>query len=437
MAHDAAAHLSTIDASAWPGIATVPHGPGVRLRARRAEAEFARACAKAGLELDLNAPAGPDITVDYDALFARIAVNGWVGLAESYMASEWSTRDSDTLVKVLSRLISAGYHPRTKLAAPADGGGELPGELVALYAGDGLSHGGGIFSTGVPTTVRTSVDNFAARPGRRSEPKELFLDDTTMSEPDHVDRSDLGDAQRRSADWLCQAARITASSHVLVMPGSGLQPAIVAAQRRATVDVLTADDQRWHQASEDLVLEGVDDSVHCALVDFAVPGPREWRGHYDAVLSTGLLDTLAPNQQTDFARALERLLSPSGRAVVESTMVTGAMVPAARAALGVLQAYIWPGYNPLTGEEWRKLVDRHSRLRVIAQTRLGAHTAESLAHQRSFFEGRQREAAVAGFDPVFRRLWVYQFALREALFRHGMLDTFQMTLIHRNRGGRR
>ena len=68
---------------------------------------------------------------------------------------------------------------------------------------------------------------------------------------------------------------------------------------------------------------------------------------------------------------------------------------------------------------------------------MGSHHEQSLAMQRSLFSGHTREAAAAGFDIAYRRLWDYQFALREALFRLGMLDTVQFTLTHRNRQGRR
>ena len=84
-----------------------------------------------------------------------------------------------------------------------------------------------------------------------------------------------------------------------------------------------------------------------------------------------------------------------------------------------------------------RLVDRHSGLRIIAETHTGAHAAESLAMQRSFFSGQLREAAASGFDAVFRRLWTYQLALREALMREGMIDSVQFTAVRRNRGGRR
>src|SRR5690625_5685890 len=62
-------HLSSIDAEQWPGIATYPSGILTKVRARKAEAEFAKACSQAGLSLVED----PDLVVHHDALFARIA----------------------------------------------------------------------------------------------------------------------------------------------------------------------------------------------------------------------------------------------------------------------------------------------------------------------------------------------------------------------------
>ena len=216
-----ASHLETIDAQAWPHLAQLPELRFSSLRRSRAEAEFAKACQSAGLVLDGN---DPDLTVEVDTLFQRIAAGGWLGLAEGYMAGEWSTPDSDRLVKVLTRLLGSGYAPRTPgVGEGVDGGGELPHDLVRLYAGDGVSHQGGIYSTGVPTTIRDSVPSFAG--GAKTH----FVDVTTLSAPTAVDREDLASAQQRSADWLVDAARVGAGSHLLVYPASGVQAAVRAA----------------------------------------------------------------------------------------------------------------------------------------------------------------------------------------------------------------
>ena len=424
-----ASHLETIDAQAWPHLAQLPELRFSSLRRSRAEAEFAKACQSAGLVLDGN---DPDLTVEVDTLFQRIAAGGWLGLAEGYMAGEWSTPDSDRLVKVLTRLLGSGYAPRTPgVGEGVDGGGELPHDLVRLYAGDGVSHQGGIYSTGVPTTIRDSVPSFAG--GAKTH----FVDVTTLSAPTAVDREDLASAQQRSADWLVDAARVGAGSHLLVYPASGVQAAVRAAARRSVVDVLTADPEAQSAVADFLVLEGAADNVDVQFIDATVPGPKQWRGRYDAVISVEKYEHLGPAQRRQFLASLDRLLAPSGRAVVQSTVTTPTCTSAARDALAVLQAYVWPALNYPSAADINKACDKGSSLRVIAQAHAGTHYLESLRQQRSFFSGRLREAAAAGFDPVYRKLWTYQFSLREALFALGMLDSVHFTLVHRNRGGRR
>lgn len=423
-------HLDAIDAQLWPGVAEVPVARFGAWRARRAEAQFAQACDAAGLVLE---GADADLRVAHDALFDRLAHGGWVGFAESYLAGEWTTPDSAHLVCVLKRLLGAGYAPKTPAVpeSPATGG-ELPTELVKLYAGDRVSHQGGIFSTGVPTTVRESVPAY-----ERSGAKEHFVDVTHLSEPTAVDREDLRSAQERSAAWLADATRVGAGSHVLVFPATGLQAAVQAAERRAVVDILTADPARAEAVREHLVLAGVSDNVACQDIEHLVPSPQEWRGRYDAIISIEALESLGSRERGRYVQAIDRLLDASGRAVIQTTVATERMTGSGCDALQALKAYVWPGLGLLTVAEVNKLVERSTGLRIVAQTHTGPHYRESLEHERSFFVGHLREAAAAGFDPVYRRLWTYQFALREALFALGMADSVQFTLVHRNRGGRR
>ena len=430
-------HLAAIDAAAWPGLADVPAGRLVDLRARVAEASFARACAAAGLELD---PAGdPDLVVEHDALFPRLAVSGWLGLAESFMAGEWH---SDRLTDVLEALIGTGYRPRGgipgRLPSPGRyGGGELPAELVRLSSGDGFSAFGGVFASGVPTTVRTAVPSHVPGHSRGRGLTTHFVDLTTFSDPEDVDREDLGDAQARTVEMLLDAARVTAGTHLLEYPSTGGAVAIGAAHRRATVDTLTADPRQARWVTEQLMLAGVDASVHTEVIDHPVPGPRDWRGSHDAIVSVEKLEVLDERDRAGYIRALDRLLTMGGFVSMQTVIATDALSPVARGALDALRAYVWPGLAYPTATDVHRLVDRESGLRVTAQTHVGGHHQRSLAMQRSLFEGQTREAAAAGFDIAYRRLWSYQFALREALFRLRMLDTVQFTLTHRNRSGRR
>src|SRR5699024_9592179 len=112
-------------------------------------------------------------------------------------------------------LLKVDYSPATKAVEISESfGGELPGDLVSLYSGDGLSHHGGLFTSGVHTTVRQSWPSYTRGPGTK---KPHFVDVTTMHEPDDtVDREDLGDAQRRWAQKLCDLTKTGVGSHMLV-----------------------------------------------------------------------------------------------------------------------------------------------------------------------------------------------------------------------------
>lgn len=421
---------SAIDAQKWPGVAQVPRSWRARHRARRAEHDFGRACVRAEVRL-VDGPDGEaDLAVHDRALFARLAHAGWLGLAESYLAGEWSTPDSQRLVDVLSALIATGYAPTSARIPVEDAGlGELPAQLVALFAGDGISPGGGMYFSGVPTTVRTEMPDYAAG-GRGTH----LVDITEYAPPQAVDRADLAAAQRRAAASLVEVAQVKPGSSVLVFPAAAMAAALAAAQRRATVDILSPDAHRVEIAQEQLILAGANATVHAAVIPEPVPSPQQVRTRYDAIIHSEIMETLSPGQQRDCIHAMDRLLVPGGHAVWQQVVATEEFSPAARSAIGVLRAYIWPGLDFPTVEQVHKLVERESSLRIIGQRHFGSHYRESLAQQRSFFDGHHREAAAEGFDLVFRRLWTYQNALREALMGLGMLDAIHFDAVHRRRG---
>lgn len=424
-------HLAVIDANAWPAVATVPRSMLSAVRSRAAEAQFAAALNKAGL----TAAEDGDLTVRHETLFARLAAAGWTGLAESYLAGEWEADDPSA---VLAALIASGYRPRTPKTTPGPSGvGELPPELVRLFAGDGMSAFAGVFSSAVPTTVRESVRSFVPGAGRGRQPAHHFVDVRTYAPPAHAERADLADAQRRAADLLLDAAGVRTGTHLLEYPSSGGAVAVAAASRKAAVDTLTGDVDLAAAVKERLTLAGVRDAVQTVVRDSVLTGSKDWRAHYDAVVSVEKLETVDPRSRVEVIRGIDRMLEIGGRAAVQVTVATEKTTPAARDALRVLADYIWPGLDYPTMTQLHQLVDKKSGLRIVAQTHVGSHAELSLKFQASLFDGHRREAAAEGFDAVYRRLWDYQFALRRALYSLGMLDTVQIELTHRNRGGRR
>ncbi|WP_342319718.1 SAM-dependent methyltransferase [Corynebacterium mayonis] len=424
-------HLAAIDSTVWPGLTSVPGGWRVESKARRAERAFAKACAKAGIELD---PAsGAQVVVDYATVFARIAESGWVGLAEGFMAGEWSVENTDTLVDALEALLGRGYNPRSTVKTVAAESGDIPPELVHHFSEDGMSAFAGFFSTGVATTERTMMKSHVPGAGRKGQPTSRFVDITTVDAPQDAERGDLSPAQGRAVEMLLDATRVTSGSHVVEFPSSGGLVAVAAAARRATVHSIASDDAAAHALEERLVFAGVRDAVH-----IEVDGPQVKRGgFFDAAISVEKLETLPEASKAAYLGALGRLIQPGGRIAVQTVMRTAAYTAAADGALESLRAYIWPGLSFSLPEEITRSVDKQTNLRVLSRTHAPEHLTASLRLQRHRFDARLREAAADGFDPVYRRLWQWQFAVREALARLGMIDLVQLTLVPRDRRGLR
>ncbi|WKD57692.1 cyclopropane fatty acyl phospholipid synthase [Corynebacterium capitovis DSM 44611] len=398
---------------------------------------FARACSSAGLEVGEGE--GADLTVERAELFPRLAVSGWVGLAESYMAAEWATPSTQSLVDAIVALISAGYRPRAtprwslSSCEHARPSGDIPPDLVQHYAGDGTSSFAGHFATGVATSERVKFRSHTPGAGRRGEPAAYFVDVTNYSDPVGPERGDLGDAQRRSAEMLLDACGAGPGTHLIEYPSSGGTLAVLAAHRRGTVDSLTTDPAMARSLAEHLVYEGVDDAVRVEL-----GGSHGGRvGSYDAVVAAEKLETLSDKSKEAYLRSIGRLVRPGGRVALQTIVQTPSYTKAADAAVDSLRAYVWPALSYCAVEDIGQIVDRATPLRMVACTHAPGHLAESLRLQRELFDAHLREAAADGYDPVYRRLWRWQFAVREALARMGMLDVVQITFTARRRAGSR
>lgn len=425
-------HLIPIDAEAWPRVAQPPAGWPYALGARLAEAHFAAVCAKAGVSLEAVGEVVPDLVVAHEELFARLAAAGWLGFAESFMAREW---DAEDLSGVLAELIAAGFNPALKPRSGVEpssyDGGELPAELIALSSGEQRCLYAGVFSSGVPTRVRVARDSHSRGAGHGQEPARYFVDVTEFSAPVGVERADLADAQSRAAEMQLAAADCHTGTHLLEHPATSPLLAGQAVDAHATVDLVTGDAAYARALRDQLTLSGLDASVGLTLIEAAVP--TELRGRFDAIVSIEHLEQLERRDQVRYLRQFDRLLAPAGRLVVQTAVATDALTPVARRSLDALRAYIWPALDYLPLEQIYRIIDRATNLRAISEVHFGSHWRETLRLTEETFIAGYRDAAAEGFDPVFRRLWVFQSALRRALVDLGMLDMVQLTAVHRRR----
>ncbi|MDR6277367.1 class I SAM-dependent methyltransferase [Corynebacterium suicordis] len=425
-----------IDEQRWPALVQAPQARFQGMRARDVTERLETLLAENNVALDSGST--PHMVVRDGQVIDRVVASGWLGLAEGYLAGEW---DAEPLPEVLGVLLSQDLEKKAGLWLGSAGKkkhrdfgtvspGELPEGLIELYTGATRVTGSALFSSASRTTA-TEVREVQIGNGKRATDS-WAVDVTWFGDPSVVERQDLDDAQGRRITAMLDEAGVGPGDRVLELPSSGGQLAVEAALRGASVDVLTSDEDHAEAVEARVRAAGVGGAVRVMLIDGPIPSPRQWSGRYDAIFSIERMETLGEGGLKHFLRAVDRMLDEGGRAVIQTCVSTELMRETSREALDVMRAYVWPALAYSTAENIREVTAKHTKLAISAENHLGSHLAATIPLWRANFAARERQAAAAGFDPVFRRLWEYQLSLHQSLAESGELDCMQF--VFRPRG---
>lgn len=416
-----------IDPERWPDLVRRQEAPLLGARAARVREHLESLTRYNGIGLSRDSE--PRLVVGDGLALDRIVAGGWLGLAEGYMAGEWSAEPLPKVLRVLlSQPLESGLGAVIARRRRRDFGdiraGELPDALVELYTGETRATASALFASGTRTSSTRHVDQSG-----RSVPVVV----SWMDAPSLVDRADLDDAQVNRMNRMLDMARVGPGDRVLELPSSGGALPVLAARRGARVDVLTSGPDHAEVVRSRAHAAGVGGAIRVETVRGPVPTPRQWSGTYDAIFSVERMETLGDQGAEDFLGAVSRMLAPRGIAVIQSvTGGEGTEIPAdiVEQSLDVMRAYVWPALSFPTPEQVIERANR-SGMEVLREVHLGSHYALTLSLWRAAFASRERQAAAAGFDPVYRRLWSYQLALHEALVSAGALDCVQFVMRRR------
>lgn len=146
-------------------------------------------------------------------------------------------------------------------------------------------------------------------------------------------------------------------------------------------------------------------------VDFQLCDYREHQGHYDRIVSVGMLEHVGtPNYQIYFKKVHD-LLADDGVALIHTISHMDQPYP----TNPWLQKYIFPGgYSPALSEVLPAIEAADLWISDIEILRL--HYAETLRHWRERFVASQDEAE-ALYDARFCRMWEFYLAACEMTFR--------------------
>lgn len=325
---------------------------------------------------------------------ARIAVAWDVGLAESYMAGEWTTPDLAALLGVLC-----------KNEPPAQ---QTP--LAALFAP-------------------------LARLRHR-----LNENTHTGSRRNIAAHYDLGnDFYRR---WL--DADMNYSSAIYSAPGQSLEDAQSEKLRRIAelLNPLPGHDVLeigcgWGSLARHLARTSgcrvTALTLSCAQLDFARafqsdPGCefllRDYRdatGAFDRIVSVEMIEAVGERYWPRYFATLRDRLKPDGTAVVQAITIAEDRFEAYRRRPDFIQRYIFPGGMLLT----KSAIVRQAReagLTLTHSEHFGSSYARTLASWAERFQRAWSTIEGLGFDVRFKRMWEFYLAYCQAGFETGAID---------------
>lgn len=352
---------------------------------------------------------GPQAVMNIHSLHAvrRLVTGGYVGLAEGYMAGDWTTPS-------LPAVFDFGTANRASLDRT------LSGSLTARLA---LA-----FSHGQRRNSRSgSRRNIAEHYDIGNDFFEIWLDPSmTYSSALYLGETGetLFDAQRNKYRRIVKELNIQPDETVLEIGcGWGGFAEFTARETGAHVTAITLSQEQHDYAERRIADAGLSKRVDVVLVDY-----RDVTGHFDHVVSIEMLEAVGQQYWPAYFKALANRLRAGGSAMIQVIVVPDDRFERYRNSVDFIQRYIFPGGMLLSPGK----ITEHGQaagLTVEDVHMFGQSYSRTLDEWRSVFEKRWADIEPLGFDDRFKRMWEYYLAYTSAGFRAGTIDLGQFRLI--------
>lgn len=201
----------------------------------------------------------------------------------------------------------------------------------------------------------------------------------------------------------------------------GLANALINCEAETHVTGITLSERQFDFASKQRDLSGRENQLDFHLRDY-----RHQTGHFDRIVSVGMLEHVGPGNYDTYFRTVRGLLKPKGVAVIHSIGVYRRPHPCNR----WLAKYIFPGgYLPSLEQMVRSISKQGLKILDVEITR--DHYAETLRQWRLRFRANI-DAIRSDYDDQFIRMWEFYLVGCEYFFRvqEGMVFQFQLAHDH-------
>ena len=148
---------------------------------------------------------------------------------------------------------------------------------------------------------------------------------------------------------------------------------------------------------------------------------------FDAICSIEMVEAVGREYWPTYFQSVARLLKPGGRACIQSIVIDDAHFDRYIKGTDFIQQYIFPGGCLPCPREMRAQAVQ-AGLEVVDEFAFGQHYARTLSLWRERFLQEEERVLQLGFDQRFLRIWEFYLAYCEAAFERQSIDVVQYTL---------
>ena len=339
---------------------------------------------------------------------AAVLKSGDIGLAESYIAGDWTTPH---LVELLQLFI------RNRR--------ELEDVVYGSWAGRLLYRVRHLLNRNSRATARKNIH---AHYDLGNAFYTLWLDETMNYSSAWFDgqpAQPMVDAQHAKVRRALRMAGVQRGDRVLEIGcGWGALVDMAVNEFGASVTGVTLSTEQLAFAKARMR----DTGATPTMSDLRLQDYRDIKdGPFDAICSIEMVEAVGRAYWPTYFQSVYDLLKPGGRACIQSIVIDDSLWDRYIGATDFIQQYIFPGGCLPCPREFR-LAAQAAGLEVVDECAFGLDYAETLQRWRARFLAQRAEVLKLGFDERFMHIWEFYLAYCEAAFAQGNTDLVQYTL---------
>jgi len=345
------------------------------------------------------------IEIQSKLFYQRLLRRGDLGVAESYIAGEWSCSDLSGLFKAL-----LGQTRSLK-------------KLLRKYSWLGNLRSRFLHSRR-HNSVANSRNNISKHYDLGNDFYKLFLDETLCYSSGIFNRSDMTmrEASLEKMKAACDSLELTAGDHLLeIGTGWGALAIYAAENYGCRVTTTTISKEQFDFAQQRVLESGLGNLVEVLDQDY-----RELPGSYDKLVSVEMIEAVGDEYLDVFFRKCKALLRPGGKMLLQSILMNDDDYEDYLESVDFIRFYIFPGgclpsmnrIDAINTEE-----GLFERLHLLDMT---SSYVQTLGFWLQGFRAKSEECEKLGYDASFQRLWEYYLEYCKAGFSSQHISVAQL-----------